>query len=186
MKHSPLPLTVLLVALASAPLPAQTIVAPATPDTATRPPDTTSAGSPGAPQRPDTTAGQPGALPDTLRRDTLRDTTAAGARAPEAPAPAAAPPAPAAPVDSALAAACRESGGEPPDLLAVVFRSSATPAEREAAAREAGGTLVAQSRHQAPGAWYLHVPGSGFNPLVADRVILMPPVLEVSATRCPS
>ena len=164
-------------------------MAPTTPDTTARPRDTTTAaGSPGAaPQRPDTSAGQSGVRPDTLAPDSLRrDTTTPGSRPAGAPAPAAAPAARPAPVDSALAAACRESGGEPPDLLTVVFRASATAAEREAAARAVGGTLVEPSRHQAPGAWYLHVPGSGFNPLVADRVILQPPVLEVSATRCPS
>jgi hypothetical protein len=154
-------------------------------DTTTRPRDTTSVpATPAAPgERPDTTAGQNGMRPDTLAADTLRrDTTAGGSR----PAGAEAPPPDPAPVDSALAVACRESGGEPPDLLTVVFRASATAAEREAAARQVGGTLVEQSRHQAPGAWYLHVPGSGMNPLVAERVILLPPVVEVGATRCPS
>jgi hypothetical protein len=89
-------------------------------------------------------------------------------------------------VDSVLAAACRESGGEAPDLLTVVFRPTATAAERQKAARDVGGTLLEPSRYQAPGAWYVQVPGSGINPLVADRLILLPPVLEVGATRCPS
>lgn len=89
-------------------------------------------------------------------------------------------------MDSALAVACRESGGEPPDLLTVRFMATATAAEREAIAREMGGELLEPSEHQAPGAWYLHVPGSGINPLIADRLIRLPHVLEVGATRCPS
>jgi len=89
-------------------------------------------------------------------------------------------------VDSVLAAACRASGGEDPDLLTVVFRPTATPEERQQVARDVGGTLLEPSQHQAPGAWYVGVPGSGRNPHVADRLILMPPVLEVGATRCPS
>jgi hypothetical protein len=144
-------------------------------DTASRPPDTTAA------------PGQSGARPDSLLPDSLRrDTSATGSPPSGAPEPAAAPPAPPAPVDSVLAAACRASGGEPPDLLTVVFRPTATAAERERVARDVGGTLLVPSQHQAPGAWYLQVPGSGRNPLVADRVILQPPVLEVGATRCPS
>jgi hypothetical protein len=138
-------------------------------DTASRPPDTTVA-------RPDSLA------PDSLRRDT----SATGSASSGAPAPAPAPSAPPAPVDSVLAAACRESGGEPPDLLTVVFRPTATVEERRKAARDVGGTLLEQSQHQVPGAWYVRVPGSGRNPLVADRLILLPPVLEVGATRCPS
>jgi hypothetical protein len=67
----------------------------------------------------------------------------------------------------------------------VIFRPSATPEEREAAARDVGGTLLVPSRHQAPGGWYVQVPGSGRNPLVANQLILQPPVLEVGATRCP-
>jgi len=89
-------------------------------------------------------------------------------------------------VDSVLAAACRESGGDPPDLLTVVFRPTATEAERRQAARDVGGILLGPSRHQAPGAWYVQAPGSGINPLIADRLIHLPPVLEVGATRCPS
>jgi hypothetical protein len=89
-------------------------------------------------------------------------------------------------VDSVLAAACRASAGEPPDLLTVVFRPTATAAEREAAARELGGTVLEPSQHQAPGAWYVHIPNSALDPTVANRLILQPPVLEVGATRCPS
>jgi hypothetical protein len=90
------------------------------------------------------------------------------------------------PVDSVLAAACQASGGEPPDLLTVVFRPAATEAERQQAARDVRGTLLGQSQHQAPGAWYVQAPGSGINPLIADRLIRLPAVLEVGATRCPS
>jgi hypothetical protein len=89
-------------------------------------------------------------------------------------------------VDSVLAAACVQSGGEPPDLLTVVFRPTATEAERQQVARDVGGVLLGPSRHQAPGAWYIQAPGSGINPLIADRLIRLPPVLEVGATRCPS
>ena len=136
----------------------------------------------------DTTAGQGGMRPDSLAPDSLaRDTAAAGSRPPGSPAPQPAPPAaPPPPVDSVLAAACRASAGEPPDLLTVVFRPTATAAEREAAARELGGTLLEPSQHQAPGAWYVHIPNSALDPTVANRLILQPPVLEVGATRCPS
>ena len=85
-----------------------------------------------------------------------------------------------------LAAACRASGGEVPDLLTVVFRPTATPGERQQTVRDVGGTLLEPSQHQAPGAWYVRVPGSGRNPHVADRLILWPPVLEVGSRRFPS
>ncbi len=108
---------------------------------------------------------------DTLIADS------AGARRPAPPPP---------PVDSALARACRTRGGAPPDLLAVVFRPTATAAEREAVAREVGGTLLEPSEHQAPGAWYIRVPGSDLDRSLADRLIMLQPVLEVGATRCPA
>ena len=184
-KHSVI-LAALLAGRAGPPLQAQDTTAPNNPpsgnpasstnvDSAGRPPDTTAA------SRPDSLR------PDSLRPDSVqRDTSAAGSSSSGAPAPAAAPPPPPAPVDSVLAAACRESGGEPPDLLTVVFRPTATEAERQQAARDVGGLLLGQSRHQAPGAWYIQAPGSGMNPLIADRLIRLPPVLEVGATRCPS
>jgi hypothetical protein len=161
-------------------------------DTTRRSPDTTAAA--GAPaQRPDTGVRQPGMrpdslAPDSLRRDTTaaRDTTAGRDTTARGDTVASAPAAPPARVDSVLAAACRASGGDPPDLLAVIFRPTATAAEREAAAKDVGGTLLMQSQYQAPGAWYIQVPGSGINPLIADRLILQPPVAEVAATRCPS
>jgi hypothetical protein len=112
--------------------------------------------------------------PDSLRPDTLPGDTAA-----------AAPPAPPPPIDSALALACRTTGGAAPDLLTVTFRSTTTAAEREAVAREVGGTLLEQSEHQAPGAWYLRLPDGALDRAVADRLILLQPVLEVGATRCP-
>jgi hypothetical protein len=117
--------------------------------------------------RPDT-AGQGGAPTDSV--------------APR-PSPAAAPAA--APVDSALAEACQISAGAPPDLVAVQFRATTTAAEREAVAKQVGGTVVGPGGYQAPGAWYLHVPNSGIDPSVADRLIRLPPVLQVGATRCP-
>jgi hypothetical protein len=94
-----------------------------------------------------------------------------------------APPPP--PMDSALAAACIASPGSRPDLMVVRFQSSATDRERAAVAREVGGKLVGRSLHTAPGAWLLHVPGSGADPSVADRLIMLAPVMEVSGTRCP-
>ena len=147
-------------------------------DTTRRSQDTTAAA--GAPaQRPDTGVGQPGMRPDSLAPDSLRrDTTAGRDTTTRRDTVASAPPAPPAPVDSVLAAACRASGGEPPDLLAVIFRATATAAEREAAAKHVGGTLLMESQFQAPGAWYVQVPGSGINPLIADRLILQPPVAE--------
>jgi hypothetical protein len=90
------------------------------------------------------------------------------------------------PVDSALGAACEGIAGGRPDLLLVTFRPSATEDERSAVAQEVGGTLMGISQHAAPGSWYLLVPGSGVDPGIADRLILLPPVLEVGTTRCPS
>ena len=97
-------------------------------------------------------------------------------------APTVAPPAPA---DSLLGAACGETGGAPPDLIVVKFRPSATADERAAVAGEVGGTVQGPSE-LAPGSWYLRVPGSAGDRSVADRLIQMPPVLEVGVTRCSS
>ena len=99
------------------------------------------------------------------------------------------PPSPAplpAPVDSVLGAACEETADGPPDVLLVTFRPSTTESERSAVAQEVGGTLLGMSQHAAPGSWYLRVPGGADAPAVADRLILLPPVLEVGSTRCPS
>ena len=137
-------------------------------DTA-RPP-TDSAAAPGAPS-----TGQNGVRRDSVRPDTVRVDTAAARAAP-----------PPTPVDSALAHACRSAAGGPPDLLTVKFRPTATAAEREAAARQVGGTLLEQSEHQAPGAWYLRLPPEAVDRSVADQLIMLQPVLEVGATRCPS
>lgn len=95
-------------------------------------------------------------------------------------------PAPPAPVDSALGAACEGNAGGLPDVLLVKFRPTSTESERSAVATEVGGTVLGMSELTAPGSWYLKVPGSGTDPSVADRLILLPPVLEVEATRCPS
>jgi hypothetical protein len=89
-------------------------------------------------------------------------------------------------VDSALSVACAGPAGDRPDLLLVKFQASATESDRAAVAQEVGGTLRGMSQHAAPGSWYLEVPGSAVDPTVADRLILLPPVLEVGATRCPS
>jgi hypothetical protein len=184
-KHSVIFAT-LLAGRAGPPLHAQDTTAPNNPPSG-NPASSTNVDSAGRP--PDTMAasGPDSLRPDSLRPDSVqRDTSAAGSSSSGAPAPAAAPPPPPAPVDSVLAAACRQSGGEPPDLLTVVFRPTATEAERQQTARDVGGLLLGQSRHQAPGAWYIQAPGSGMNPLIADRLIRLPPVLEVGATRCPS
>ncbi len=95
-------------------------------------------------------------------------------------------PPPPAPVDSAIGRACRQSGGAAPDLVLVTFRATATEEERAAVAEEIGGKLVGPSVHARPGAWYLRVPGSGSDPTIADRLIMMSPVQEVGETRCPS
>jgi hypothetical protein len=88
-------------------------------------------------------------------------------------------------MDSALAAACVNIPGGRPDLLLVRFRATATDQERAAVAREVGGKLVGRSEYAAPGAWLLHVPGSGGDRSVADRLIMFSPVTEVTGTRCP-
>ncbi|HVK00837.1 MAG TPA: hypothetical protein VM365_08215 [Gemmatimonadales bacterium] len=185
-KHT-LIVAALLTGRAGSALHAQDTTAPSNPPSG-NPPTSTNVDSAGRP--PDSTAvpsGQTGAPPDSLVPDSLRrDTSAARSTPSGASAPAADPPAPPPAVDSVLAAACRASGGEVPDLLTVVFRPTATPGERQQTVRDVGGTLLEPSQHQAPGAWYVRVPGSGRNPHVADRLILMPPVLEVGATRCPS
>jgi hypothetical protein len=90
------------------------------------------------------------------------------------------------PVDSAMGVACQASGGASPDLWIVTFRPAATAEERAAVAQEVGGTLVGPSEHTAPGSWYLQVPGSADDRSVADRLIVLSPVLEVGVTRCPS
>jgi hypothetical protein len=89
-------------------------------------------------------------------------------------------------VDSILGAACKETAGGSPDVWLVTFLPSTTDSERSAVAQEIGGTLLGMSQHAAPGSWYLRVPGRAGDPTVADRLILLPPVLEVGSTRCPS
>jgi hypothetical protein len=95
------------------------------------------------------------------------------------------PPSPPAPVDSALGAACEETAHGLPDVLLVTFRPSSTDSERSAVAQEVGGTLLGMSQRATPGSWYLRVPGSADDPAIADRLILLPLVLEVGSTRCP-
>jgi hypothetical protein len=131
-----------------------------------------------------------GARTDSARTDSARTGNAAGdslARpgADSAPPPGSSAPA-AAPVDSALGAACEETAQGPPDVWLVTFLPSTTDSGRSAVAQAVGGTLLGMSQNAAPGSWYLRVPGSGGDPTVADRLILLPPVLEVGSTRCPS
>jgi len=142
---------------------------------------------------PTDTARTDTARTDTARTDTARTDSAAvtpGDTLPRSgPDSAARPPRPApppTPVDSALGAACGATAGGRPDLLLVTFRPTATESERSAVAQEVGGTVIGVSQHAAPGSWYLQVPGSAGDPTVADRLILLAPVLEVGATRCPS
>jgi hypothetical protein len=106
---------------------------------------------------------------------------------PDSAVPAARPaPPPPAPVDSALGAACQGAADARPDLFLIKFQPFSTDSERSAVAQEVGGTIIEMSQHAAPGSWYLLVPGSAGDPTVADRLILLAPVLEVGATRCPS
>jgi hypothetical protein len=112
---------------------------------------------------------------DSALPDTARAPAADGARP--------APPPP--PVDKALGKACTASGGGAPDLLIVTFRRDVTPEERSAVAEEVGGTLRGPSEHAAPGSWYIEIPGSAGDPSVADKLILLDPVVEVGTTRCP-
>ncbi len=132
--------------------------------------------------------GQNRTRPDRLRTDTAAAAAAPGGASPGGASPAAVappPPAPPPPVDSTLARACRASAGAPPDLVAVVFRPTASPEERQAVAAAVGGTLADRSEHQRPGAWYILVPGSGRDASVADRLIQLSPVVELSELRCP-
>jgi hypothetical protein len=89
-------------------------------------------------------------------------------------------------VDSVLGAACEETAQGAPDVLLVTFRPSTTESERSAVAQQFGGTVLGMSQHAAPGSWYVRVPGSADDPAIADRLILLPPVLEVGSTRCRS
>ena len=127
--------------------------------------------------RPDSAATGRTAI-DSAATDTSALDSAATPRRPASPPPA--------PVDSTLGAACVERPGGQPDLLLVTFRPSTTASERSAVAEEIGGTLLGMSQHAAPGSWYLRVPGSAGDRSVADRLILMSPVLEVGTTRCPA
>jgi hypothetical protein len=133
--------------------------------------DTTGPGAPAV--RNDSAAASPGDSVSAARRDSAAPTAVPSA-------------APAVPVDSVLGAACKDVAGGGPDLLLVTFRSTATAAERDAVARDVGGTVVGTSEHAAPGAWYLRVPGAAHDRLVADRLIRLSPVLGVGTTGCPS
>ncbi|HUQ15123.1 MAG TPA: hypothetical protein VM094_03645 [Gemmatimonadales bacterium] len=125
--------------------------------------------------------------PDSARTDSVRTDSAGTDTAAVAPGDSLARPVPPpTSVDSALGAACEETAHGPPDVLLVTFLPTATDSQRSAVAQEVGGTLLGLSQHAAPGSWYLRVPGSAGDPAVADRLILLSPVLEVGSTRCPS
>jgi hypothetical protein len=118
---------------------------------------------------------------DSVARDSLPGDSVVGDSVRRAAAAESPPP----PADSLLGAACGDTGGAPPDLVLVKFRLTATAAERAAVADAVGGTVQGPS-DQAPGSWYLWVPGSAGDRSVADRLIQMSPVLEVGVTRCSS
>lgn len=118
--------------------------------------------------------------PQDAPADTMPSDSAGGGPRDTTPAP------PRQPVDSVLRATCLDLQGSASDLLIVKFRSDATAEERGAVAAEVEGILVGISEHAAPGSWYLRVPGGAGDRSVADRLILLSPVLEVGATRCPS
>jgi hypothetical protein len=118
--------------------------------------------------------------PEGAPADTLPPDSAGGAPRDTAPAR------PRPPVDSTLRAACLNDGGSAADLLIVTFRPDATSRERAAVAAEVGGELVGASEHAVPGSWYLRAPGGAVDRSVADRLIMLSPVLEVGTTRCPS
>jgi hypothetical protein len=142
---------------------------------------------------PRDSAGPDSVRPDSVRPDSVRTDSAAVApgdslarpRADSTTPPGSLVPAPA-PVDSVLGAACEETGPGPADVWLVTFLPTTTEGERSAAAQQVGGTLLGMSQNAVPGSWYLRVPGHAGDPTVADRLILLPPVLEVGSTRCPS
>jgi len=177
---------VLAAVLTAAPCRAQSTGAPpiAGPDSAVAlPPGSAGTGSAGRESAGTDSAGTGRVGSDSAvvaPRDSLARQGADRSRPPASPVP------PAAPVDSALGAACEETAQGPLDVLLVTFRLSATDSERSAVAQQVGGTLLGMSQHGAPGSWYLRVPGSADDPAVADRLILLSPVLEVGSTRCPS
>jgi hypothetical protein len=151
------------------------------------------------------TRGTAQAPSDSARADSLR--RAGGSEAPAAPgAPAAdrVPPAvgpgsvgtdtaaiplgvgPVEPADTTLARACQgyPAGSEAPGLLAVIFSSGTSEADRAAAAKAVGGTLAGSSPY---GEDYVRL-AVGAGPLagVADRLIRQRPVKQVSPAPCPA
>lgn len=133
-----------------------------------------------APRAPaDTGARAPG---DTARgaADTAR--AASDTTRPPADTAAVRPPAP---TDSILSASCAGATGLAPDLLIVVFQPDATSASRDSVARAVGGELAGAADAVRPGGTYIKVPGGAYDPTVADRLIMLPPVQEVGPTRCP-
>ncbi len=135
-------------------------------------------------QRSDSAA--PGAAgPDSAAAGTARADSAAPGTAKADSVAAAARAVPKAPMDSVLAAACGESRGSAPNLLVVTFRPTSTESERDSVALEVGGTLLGMTYHTMPPGWFLRVPGGNSVSSVADRLILLPPVLGVSTTTCP-
>jgi hypothetical protein len=154
------------------------------------------------------TAQAPG---DSARADSVR--RAGGSEAPAAPGTPAAPGAPAAdrvppaagpgsvgtdptafppavgaadPADTTLTRACQgyPAGSEAPGLLAVIFSSGTSQAERAAAVKAVGGTLAGSSPY---GEDYVRLAvGAGPLTAVADRLIRQRPVKEVSPAPCPA
>jgi hypothetical protein len=121
----------------------------------------------------------------TARADTTKPQPAGSTMAAVPVAPA--PPVSIAPVDTTLAAGCagERARSLAPDLLMVTFRPGTPPSERAKAAHAVGGTLAGPVD---PDTEYFRVPAEGSDAqlqAIADRVIRLDPVTEVSPAVCP-
>jgi hypothetical protein len=93
---------------------------------------------------------------------------------------------PAEPTDTTLARACAgaPAGSEAPGLLAVIFNPGTSERDRAAAAKAVGGTLAGSSPY---GEDYVRLAvGAGPLTAVADRLIRLNPVKQVSPAPCPA
>jgi hypothetical protein len=96
------------------------------------------------------------------------------------------------PPDPALRGICTDStvagDGRATDALLVTFEPDASPADRKAAAKAVGGTLVESRMREAEGAAYVQVPGiGGYARLqaLADQLIRQEGVRSIGPVRCP-